>query len=790
MNTHLVRTAVLLRRGAIALLAVRILLVLFTGGYQFTLGPFASRASRIAPPLIVLLLLALASFPFRRSRLSLQGHASHGAAALFAVALVVYLASGSTHGSGDTVPARYLPLSILRERNLDLDEFRFLRAADMPYYLKLVNGHYVSDYPVAPALLALPFYLPSALAGVPSDSPFIAQLEKLAAAVIVSISVAVLYLLLRELTTGGTALVISLIYAFGSSSLSVSSQALWQHGPAQLAIVTALYSLIRARDQARWAILAGFALAFAVICRPVAALIVLPLIAHEMVHRWRRLAPLVLGALPPLVFQVWYNATYFGNPWRMQFSGGGGEFWSTPLGDGLLGILLSPGRGLFVYSPIFVLSFVGLALSWRKGADPLLRYLSIGTLLSVLLYSRWVMWWGGHSYGPRLLADLTPILALSLCALSGAVARSRLLKSVVIVLVAWSVVAHALGTFWGDYSRWNGHPDVDRFPHRLWSWSESPLVESAGEVAGRPLIIILRLPTSETRPELLSASLTVLDRPIPPPSLVTVRAKPLERYVRATNDGRAVWLSTAGRGQVMLGWRWLTSKQGVPAVSGLEPLRHDVFPRRSYEFLIGIDTPHEPGAYELEVGLVTVADNRTHSFAKLVVPSISMVVPASPDRRSVSAFLTDLPGTASPHPTPSSPTAAIKLNASQFRPGDKIRISLEVHNSQDGPARDLYVGVLFPDGVTAMFFSSDGRPTPPRRLATRREFVRTMSIPPGFVLDRPIFVEGNLPSDFTPGTSGTYEFFVAITRHRAFEEVEARPGDVVAANINAVTLSR
>ena len=73
--------------------------------------------------------------------------------------MIVYLVNGSTQHAGDTVPARYLPLSILREGNFDLNEFSFLYREGKLYYLALVHNRHVSEYPVGPALLALPVFL-------------------------------------------------------------------------------------------------------------------------------------------------------------------------------------------------------------------------------------------------------------------------------------------------------------------------------------------------------------------------------------------------------------------------------------------------------------------------------------------------------------------------------------------------------------------------------------------------------------------------------------------------------
>ena len=50
---------------------------------------------------------------------------------LFLVVLLVYVANGRSIGAGDTLPARYLPFSLLRERNFDLDEFPVLYGGEV-----------------------------------------------------------------------------------------------------------------------------------------------------------------------------------------------------------------------------------------------------------------------------------------------------------------------------------------------------------------------------------------------------------------------------------------------------------------------------------------------------------------------------------------------------------------------------------------------------------------------------------------------------------------------------------
>jgi len=484
---RLSRPAAFLLAAVACVLALDVLVILYTGGYSVDLR-IHGYGLRIAGHAITVPIILLLAVAILRLLLRPRAPASHAAGLLFAVILIVYLANGRAIPADDTLAARYLPLSILREGNFDLDEFPFLHEHA---FIESVGGHYVSPYPVGAALLALPMYLPAALGHVDAQSPLIAELEKLSAAIAVALSAVVLYLALRRLTSATHALVITLVYAFGTSGLSTTSQALWQHGASQLALTVALYGLVRGRDD-RWGALAGFALAFAVISRPTDALLAVPLGLYVLVHRRKQVMSFALAACLPILFQLWYNAACFANPFRLQFfptlsaavrqlSRGRG-LWRTPFLDGFAGILVSPGRGLFIYSPIFLLSVVGLALAWKKGGDLLLRYASVGVLLTILLYSKWFSWWGGYTYGPRMLADLAPVLAMSLYPVLPLLHTSRALKAGFVVLALWSVVAHSIGAFVDDRS-WNERVDVDNAPERLRSWTDNQLVDPIRRVS-------------------------------------------------------------------------------------------------------------------------------------------------------------------------------------------------------------------------------------------------------------------------------------------------------------------
>jgi hypothetical protein len=84
----------------------------------------------------------------------------------------------------------------------------------------------------------------------------------------------------------------------------------------------------------------------------VVELFILPLGTYVMLYHRPQMGKFLLVALLPGLFQLWYNSAYLGDPFFQPY---GISFWSTPCLEGLGGILFSPGRGLFVYSPILLI---------------------------------------------------------------------------------------------------------------------------------------------------------------------------------------------------------------------------------------------------------------------------------------------------------------------------------------------------------------------------------------------------------------------------------------------------
>jgi hypothetical protein len=600
------------------LASANLLIVLVTGGYRVNLGLLRIAAYHLNEPLLLFLSLAMATITLSARRRGISVSSSlRSPLLLFLGVVFIYSLNGRALTAGDTIPASYLPLSLLREFDFDLDEFPFLYEGEMPWFLQRINGRVVSAYPPWAGVLAIPVYLLPVLGGLSGQSPWIHDLEKLSATLITALSVVLLLFTLRRLTNDKVAWSIAIVYALATSSFSSSSQALWQHGPSQLFLTLTIYWLVRGIDEPRFSAYAGLALGSAIICRPSNAIMAIPIAAYVLLRHRDQFVGFCLAAFPPLLGFITYNMLYNGSAVSTGFAVGiidpsrlrniGAHLFKTPLLEGLAGVLVSPSRGLFIYSPILLLAFVGMFMVWRNSKLVLLKYLSLVPLLTILLAAKWINWWGGGSYGPRLLADMTPFVCLYLYPPFEQAQSRPLLKSVVAGLVALSIGLHALRVFAGG--DWNGHPFVDTHPERLWSWSGSPpvyygknaIMDAVAEVKRH----VWALPTSRDTPVKLAASYHLISlepgTTLPPGDFLLCR-------VNVVNTGGAVWLDRAQweKGEVRLRWRWFEEGHDGHVTEGGWLLGYDVLPGQAYEFTLEIVTPKMPGNYLLELGLVSI----------------------------------------------------------------------------------------------------------------------------------------------------------------------------------------
>ena len=396
----------------------------------------------------------------------------------------------------DPVPAALLPVSFLVERDADLDEFRELLAGDAwggaVFTFGTVqerDGRLVSSYPIGAALLAVPFYAVPVWLGWLEDWRDYRRVAKLAASSMVALSAGLLFLAGVPIAGWRAALVATVAYGAASNAWTIGSQALWQHGPGMLCLAAALLAVLRLERGGGTgaALAAGTALGLAVACRslnviPSASLGLFVLVRHtRLVPAFA--APLLLVG----VGQAWYNLSTFGDLrggydaiFQSRWHGWRGvtheNVFTHPLGQGLLDVLVSPNKGLLVYTPWAAFGLAALAASVRAPSFPLGRYLALWVAVLIVALAKNRLWWGGASFGPRYLCEALPALTLAVVWAWPRIASHTAPRLAFAACVALGFAVQAVGAFTTPCG-WHEKPVlVDQDTSRLWDWRDPQLL--------------------------------------------------------------------------------------------------------------------------------------------------------------------------------------------------------------------------------------------------------------------------------------------------------------------------
>jgi len=370
--------------------------------------------------------------------------------------LLIYNANLRSISAGDTYPARYLPFALIKYRTLFFNPIEKVAAQGLGagafWMLHRPDGRILSLYPVVVPVLVTPLYVPAAihlqLRGWDDQRLDHAArvMEKLAASLIAAAAASLLFLLLRRRTSARNAWLLTLAYAFGTTHWVVSSQALWQHGLAELLIIAALLVFTGRCTTPRVAA-AGVLLGLIASNRPPDVVLAAALGIYGLVWAGLRVRAglLVASAAVPMLLVLFYNLIVAGN-----IAGGYGvigsvRFFEHDLLTGLAGLLVSPARGLLVFSPFLIF----LALAWRylpqsREERLLTLAMSAAAVIQIVLYAK-TDWRSGLSWGPRYLTDLLPFFIWMLVPVVSAL--RALGRACFVLLVCVAIAIQAIGAF-------------------------------------------------------------------------------------------------------------------------------------------------------------------------------------------------------------------------------------------------------------------------------------------------------------------------------------------------------
>jgi hypothetical protein len=268
---------------------------------------------------------------------------------------------------------------------------------------------------------------------------------------------------------------IALSAAFGTQLWSTTSRNLWPQTWNLLLISLSVWLLMKPRIQP---LVLGTVLAWACFARPQGSPIALMVGVYVLLeYGWRCLLPYaVAGAAWTAVFAATL-LHFFGQLSSPVYRHGLSfphEFFLR-----LSGILVSPSRGLLIFVPIVLMPLYLTLRYWQELSRRRLVLLALAAILSqIITIASWNVWWGGGSYGPRLLVDTIPwFLVLAVLGVKAFLDDQRLsvperaaVISIGLLLLTVSVAMNAVGAMSASATSWSQKRSIDVNPQQVWDW--------------------------------------------------------------------------------------------------------------------------------------------------------------------------------------------------------------------------------------------------------------------------------------------------------------------------------
>ena len=300
--------------------------------------------------------------------------------------------------------------------------FRFDKYHELTCDKSLIDGHYYTDKAPLPTYVVLPFFGFLMQTGIISPdengSLFGDHIYLLGGFLTASLPFAIILLLafivIRNSKTSVSQVFLSML-PFYASFIFVFAGTYFPHILSGFLLLISYIYLKKDKY-----IISGIFAGLSFLCEYNLAVIFM-LWAILLIIRKKSIIPSVfysVGILPSLIFILFYNYYFTGSPFEMLYMYHNfGQLhsnygFSLPGFTSVWGLSFSRYKGLFFYSP-FILLFMIMAIkpALRKGIRYLLtNYLIIPLIVYYFFIASYFGWWGGWTYGPRLLLAVAVLL--------------------------------------------------------------------------------------------------------------------------------------------------------------------------------------------------------------------------------------------------------------------------------------------------------------------------------------------------------------------------------------------
>lgn len=288
-----------------------------------------------------------------------------------------------------------------------------------------VDGRDYSWFGLGQSLLAVPFYILAKYIGVPPDN-IVATINQIVGA----LTVVLVFIFTRFLGySHRPSLIVAFVYGTCTMAWPMAKQSS-DHLTETFFVLLSLYYMCRyVRDKISLHLfMSAVSVGYAFVTRNTSLMVVPFLFGMAAVYHFRSLgfkaSMKVVGIdfllfftafLPFLCLSIWYNYYRFGSIFETGYSliatRTQVDFFSEPFLRGFFGLIASPSKGFFYYSPVAILFFFSAKPFARR--HPELFLCLIGIITSyLLLFSKYIFWHSDWAWGPRFIFILTPFFII------------------------------------------------------------------------------------------------------------------------------------------------------------------------------------------------------------------------------------------------------------------------------------------------------------------------------------------------------------------------------------------
>lgn len=303
--------------------------------------------------------------------------------------------------------------------------------------IRLTNGHYYNYFPIGPSIMTLPVVAAAKAMGFDMRlGQHNYRLQRALAAITSVIMLWIVYGIARCFLDVKESILIAGISVMGSGLISTLGSALWSINFSTIFIGLSLLLLVRyetERSGTVHPIILGLLLFLSYFARASSAAFIFVVLVYLLIKERKALITTGATALFLLLLFAGWSRLEYGTWLPAYYSASRFQGDKLPLLIAIYGHLFSPSRGIFVFSPFFLLVIAGLVLFRRRIYRQPLVWLAIGWfILHILASSTAVSWWAGYSYGPRILTET--VLAL-----------------VLLTVILWSMAKEHLNPLWNKF---------------------------------------------------------------------------------------------------------------------------------------------------------------------------------------------------------------------------------------------------------------------------------------------------------------------------------------------------